>query len=152
MRARVCACSIADMNTSTDTKKKYKRVIINNGGDLVTLVPSGDMQYMTGAEGSFRLAKTKFHASDVVSVSIDTVGSYSERTTGGRVAGGAVLGGVLLGPLGAAMGAGVGILAKKGRPAPEYLVLTLRDGRVLSMEVPAKHAAKGRAMVAAFSA
>lgn len=140
------------MNTSTDTKKKYKRVIINNGGDLVTLVPNGDMQYMTGAEGSFRLAKTKFHASDVAAVSIDTVGSYTERTTAGRVAGGTVLGGVLLGPLGAAMGAGVGILAKKGQGAPEYLVLTLHDGRVMTMEVPPKHAVKGRAMVAALTA
>lgn len=140
------------MSTSTGTARKYKRVIIRVGSDLVTLVPSGDMKYMTDVEGSFGLAKTKFHASDVVSASMETVGSFTERTTAGRVAGGAVLGGVLFGPLGVAMGAGVGVLAKKGEAAPEYLVLTLGDGRVMSVGVPAKHAAKWRAMVAALTA
>ena len=106
------------------------------------VISLGDLTYLT-FPGNQRHVE-KFHADDVVSASIETAADYVERTSGGRVAGGAVAGTILLGPLGLALGAGAGALAKKKYGAAEFLIIELSDGRVVTVEVARKHAVKAR--------
>jgi len=91
-----------------------------------------------------RTDKTKFDAADITAVSIETAEDYVARVSGGRVAGGAIVGGILLGPLGLALGAGGGALARKTHGGTEYLIIELRDGRTVTVEVARKHAIKAR--------
>ena len=113
---------------------------VNTG--VISLGNKGDLTYLTFPDNQRHVEK--FHADDVVSASIETAADYVERTSGGRVAGGAVAGTVLLGPLGLALGAGAGALAKKKYGAAEFLIIELSDGRVVTVEVARKHAVKAR--------
>ena len=93
-----------------------------------------------------RTVKERFDVADIVSVSTETAADYVERVSGARVAGGAVVGGILLGPLGLALGAGAGVLAKQKSGAAEYLVVDLADGRTVTVEIAPKHVIKAREM------
>ena len=150
------------MNTSTDTprqsiwSKPLGQVLAERKGrayfkpagfgtaktGLVELKSDGRMVYTT-VEGT-RAHKEKFDAADVVSARIETAADYVERVSGARVAGGAVVGGILLGPLGLALGAGAGVLAKQKSGAAEYLVVDLADGRTVTVEIAPKHVVKAR--------
>ena len=109
---------------------------------LVELKSDGRMIYTT-IDGT-RTRKEKFDAADVVSARVETAADYVERIGAGRVAGGAVVGGVLLGPLGLALGAGAGALAKQKHGGAEYLVIELPEDRTVTIEVAKKHAVKAR--------
>jgi hypothetical protein len=109
---------------------------------LIELKSDGRMIYTT-LDGP-RSIKERFDAADVVSARVETAADYVERIGAGRVAGGALVGGVLLGPLGLALGAGVGALAKQKHGAAEYLVIELPEGRTVTVEVAKKHAVKAR--------
>ena len=109
---------------------------------LVELKSDGRMVYTT-IDGA-RSRKEKFNAADVVSATIETAADYVERIGAGRVAGGALVGGVLLGPLGLALGAGAGVLAKQKHGGAEYLVIALPEDRTVTVEVAKKHAIKAR--------
>lgn len=109
---------------------------------LVELKSDGRMVYTT-LDGT-RTHKEKFDASDVVSARVETAADYVERIGAGRVAGGALVGGVLLGPLGLALGAGAGALAKQKHGGAEYLVIELPEDRTVTVEVAKKHAVKAR--------
>ena len=91
-----------------------------------------------------RVHTEKFSAGDIVAARIETAADYVERVSGARVAGGAVVGGILLGPLGLALGAGAGVLAKQKSGAAEYLVVDLADGRTVTVEIAPKHVVKAR--------
>ena len=108
----------------------------------IQLKSDGRMLHHT-TEG-FTVNRERFNAADVTSATIETAADYVERTSGGRVAGGAVAGTILLGPLGLALGAGAGALAKKKYGAAEFLIIELSDGRVVTVEVARKHAVKAR--------
>lgn len=109
---------------------------------LVELKSDGRMVYATIDNG--RTRKEAFNATDVVSASLETAEDYVERVRAGRVAGGAVAGAVLLGPLGLALGAGAGALAKRKSGGAEYLIIELSDDRTVTVEVARKHAIKAR--------
>ena len=152
------------MNTSTDTPrqsiwpKPLGQVLAERKGrayfkpagfgtvrtGLVELKSDGRMIYTT-IDGT-RTHKEKFNAADVVSARVETAADYVERIGAGRVAGGALVGGVLLGPLGLALGAGAGVLAKQKSGAAEYLVVDLADGRTVTVEIASKHVIKAREM------
>lgn len=66
-----------------------------------------------------------------LTATIETAEEASKQVQGGRVGGGLVAGGLLFGPLGAAVGAGIGAAARK-QYAQKYLVLTDEDGRSYS--------------------
>ena len=155
-------CRVAPMNTSTDTprqsiwSKPLGQVLAERKGrayfkpagfgtaktGLVELKSDGRMIYTT-IDGT-RTHKEKFNAADVVSARVETAADYVERIGAGRVAGGALVGGVLLGPLGLALGAGAGALAKHKHGGAEYLVIELPEGRTVTVEVAKKHVVKAR--------
>ena len=155
-------CRVAPMNTSTDAprqsiwSKPLGQVLAERKGrayfkpagfgtaktGLVELKSDGRMIYTT-IDGT-RTHKEKFNAADVVSARVETAADYVERIGAGRVAGGALVGGVLLGPLGLALGAGAGALAKQKHGGAEYLVIELPEGRTVTVEVAKKHAVKAR--------
>ena len=116
----------------------------SEGDDILLMDRHGVLKY-TRMEG-FRSHKESFTPGDVASVSIESGSAYVERVSGGRMVGGAIAGTVLLGPLGTLLGAGVGGVAKKAEGGEQYLIVTLRDGRVLSLDVPRKASDKARAM------
>lgn len=132
------------MNTTKVAKRKYKFASYHEGDDALVMDRHGVLEH-THFEG-FRSRKEKFTPGDVASASIESGDAYVERTSGGRMVGGAVAGTVLLGPLGTLLGAGVGALAKKGSGGEQFLIVTLTDGRVLSLAVPRKKASKALAM------
>ena len=158
------ACIMVPMNTSTDTprqsiwSKPLGQVLAERKGrayfkpagfgtaktGLVELKSDGRMIYTT-IDGT-RAHKEKFDAADVVSARVETAADYVERIGVGRVAGGALVGGVLLGPLGLALGAGAGALAKQKHGGAEYLVIELPEDRTVTVEVAKKHAVKAREM------
>ena len=111
---------------------------------LIELKSDGRMIYTT-LDGP-RSIKERFNAGDIVAARIETAADYVERVSGARVAGGAVVGGILLGPLGLALGAGAGVLAKQKSGAAEYLVVDLADGRTVTVEIASKHVIKAREM------
>ena len=120
-----------------------QRMLKEADGGFVNLAFDGSMKYIWSDN---RIHTEKFHISDVAGCSTGTEDAYHERTSAGRVAAGAVVGGILLGPLGAVLGGGAGGLAKKGNLPAEYLVIELKDGRVLTVGVSAKRVAEGRKM------
>lgn len=132
------------MNTNKVVKRKYKVAMYSEGDDILLMDRHGTLKY-THMEG-FRSRKESFTPDDVASVSIESGSAYVERVSGGRMVGGAVVGTVLLGPLGTLLGGGVGALARKGDGGEQYLIVTLTDGRVLSLAVPRKKASKALAM------
>lgn len=109
---------------------------------ILDLNSDGRMKYTT-VDGT-TVTRERFNANDIESATIETAADYVERTSGGRVAGGALVGGVLLGPLGLALGAGAGALAKQKHGGAEYLIIELNDGRTVTIEVARKHAIKAR--------
>lgn len=133
--------------TAIDDPKptKFKPAAFGTGKTgIVQLKRDGRMMYQT-LDG-MRTKKEHFNANDITSVTIETAADYVERTSGGRVAGGAVAGGLLLGPLGLALGAGAGALAKQKHGGAEYLIIELNDGRTVTVEVARKHAIQARKM------
>ena len=134
-------CRIAPM----ETKKKYRPYGFGTAKTgLIEVKRDGRMSYQT-LDGR-RVHTEKFSAGDIVAVRIETAADYVERVSGARVAGGAVVGGILLGPLGLALGAGAGVLAKQKSGAAEYLVVDLADGRTVTVEIAPKHVVKAREM------
>ncbi|MDN5687021.1 MAG: hypothetical protein L0G94_10180 [Brachybacterium sp.] len=132
--------TLAERNGGTS----YTPYMLNQGGDgYVNLAWDGKMKYVWSDR---RMHKEKFHIADVVACSTGTEESYREHTSKTRVAGGLVAGAILLGPLGAVLGAGAGVVSKKGNLPAEYLVIELRDGREFSVGVSAKRIAQGRKM------
>lgn len=109
---------------------------------VISLSNKGEMIHLTFSNN--RQHKERFNADDVLSATIETAADYVERTSGGRIAGGAVAGTILLGPLGLALGAGAGALAKKKYGGAEYLIIELNDGRTITVEVARKHAIQAR--------
>ena len=95
-----------------ETKKKYRPYGFGTAKTgLIEVKRDGRMSYQT-LDGR-RVHAEKFSAGDIVAARIETAADYVERVSGARVAGGAVVGGILLGPLGLALGAGAGVLAKQ---------------------------------------
>lgn len=134
-------CRIAPMETRT----KYRPYGFGTAKTgLIEVKRDGRMSYQT-LDGR-RVHTEKFSAADIVAARIETAADYVERVSGARVAGGAVVGGILLGPLGLALGAGAGVLAKQKSGAAEYLVVDLADGRTVTVEIASKHAVKAREM------
>ena len=134
-------CRIAPM----ETKKKYRPYGFGTAKTgLIEVKRDGRMSYQT-LDGR-RVHAEKFSAGDIVAARIETAADYVERVSGARVAGGAVVGGILLGPLGLALGAGAGVLAKQKSGAAEYLVVDLADGRTVTVEIAPKHVIKAREM------
>ena len=134
-------CRVAPMDTNT----KYRPYGFGTAKTgLVEVKRDGRMSYQT-LDGR-RVHTEKFSAGDVVAARIETAADYVERVSGARVAGGAVVGGILLGPLGLALGAGAGVLAKQKSGAAEYLVVDLADGRTVTVEIASKHVVKARKM------
>ena len=134
-------CRIAPM----ETKTKYRPYGFGTAKTgVVEVKRDGRMSYQT-LDGR-RVHTEKFSAGDIVDARIETAADYVERVSGARVAGGAVVGGVLLGPLGLALGAGAGVLAKQKSGAAEYLVVDLADGRTVTVEIAPKHVIKAREM------
>ena len=132
-------CRIAPM----ETKKKYRPYGFGTAKTgVIEVKRDGRMSYQT-LDGR-RVHTEKFSAGDIVDVRIETAADYVERASGARVVGGAVVGGVLLGPLGLALGAGAGVLAKQKSGAAEYLVVDLADGRTVTVEIAPKHVVKAR--------
>ena len=128
-----------------ETKTKYRPYGFGTAKTgVVEVKRDGRMSYQT-LDGR-RVHTEKFSAGDIVAVRIETAADYVERVSGARVAGGAVVGGILLGPLGLALGAGAGVLAKQKSGAAEYLVVDLADGRTVTVEIASKHAVKAREM------
>ena len=144
LRVRVWGCSIPGMNKNKVAKRKYKFASYHEGDDALVMDRHGVLEH-THFEG-FRSRKEKFTPDDVASVSIESGGAYVERVSGGRMVGGAIAGTVLLGPLGTLLGGGVGALARKGDGGEQFLIVTLTDGRVLSLAVPRKKVGKASAM------
>ena len=134
-------CRIAPM----ETKTKYRPYGFGTAKTgLIEVKRDGRMSYQT-LDGR-RVHTEKFSAGDIVAVRIETAADYVERVSGARVAGGAVVGGILLGPLGLALGAGAGVLAKQKSGAAEYLVVDLADGRTVTVEIASRHVVKAREM------
>ena len=132
-------CRIAPM----ETKKKYRPYGFGTAKTgIIEVKRDGRMSYQT-LDGR-RVHTEKFSAGDIVAARIETAADYVERVSGARVAGGAVVGGILLGPLGLALGAGAGVLAKQKSGAAEYLVVDLADGRTVTVEIAPKHVIKAR--------
>ena len=164
LRARGRACIMWGMTTSTTGvggsfwTKPLGQIIAERKGrayyrhagfgtaktGLIELKSDGRMIYTT-IDGT-RTHKEKFNAGDVVSARVETAADYVERIGAGRVAGGALVGGVLLGPLGLALGAGAGALAKQKHGGAEYLVIELPEDRTVTVEVAKKHAVKARGL------
>ena len=128
-----------------ETKKKFKAYGFGTAKTgIIEVKRDGRVVYQT-LDGR-RVLKEEFNVPDIESVRIETATDYVERVSGKRVAGGAVVGGVLLGPLGLALGAGAGVLAKQKSGAAEYLVVDLADGRTVTVEIASKHVIKAREM------
>ena len=126
-----------------ETKKKFKAYGFGTAKTgIIEVKRDGRVVYQT-LDGR-RVLKEEFNVPDIESVRIETATDYVERVSGKRVAGGAVVGGVLLGPLGLALGAGAGALAKQKSGGSEYIVVELTDGRAVTAEVAPKHAIKAR--------
>ena len=63
---------------------------------------------------------------------IETAEEASKHLSGGRVGGGLIAGAILLGPLGAALGAGVGAAARKSY-TDKYLIIEDENGAAYSV-------------------
>lgn len=90
---------------------------------------------------------TKFHADDVETASLEQGSELVRRPTVVRAGGGALAGGILLGPVGLLAGLGLGALAQKKEGGEQFVVLELKDGRVVFAQAPKNQMFQAKTLV-----